>query len=238
MDMRAGALDEGDGRPEGHDALMDRIYARQRHIYDASRKYYLLGRDRLIGTLDADAGTQVLEVGCGTGRNLILAAKRWPQARFHGLDISRAMLDTAGAQVKRAGLSARIALAQGDAAAFDPDALFGIGRFDRIMMSYTLSMIPPWEMALEMAAGLLAPGGSLHIVDFGQQERLPGAFRALLFAWLRKFDVAPRGDLRAVLEDVAGRHGLTLRFTPLLRGYAWSAMLERTPQESSIEPHR
>ena len=27
---------------------MDRIYRHQRHIYDLSRKFYLLGRDRLI----------------------------------------------------------------------------------------------------------------------------------------------------------------------------------------------
>ena len=27
---------------------MDRIYRRQRHVYDFTRKYYLLGRDRLI----------------------------------------------------------------------------------------------------------------------------------------------------------------------------------------------
>ena len=28
--------------------LMDRIYRHQRHVYDVTRKYYLLGRDRLI----------------------------------------------------------------------------------------------------------------------------------------------------------------------------------------------
>ena len=31
--------------------LMDRIYRRQRHIYDVTRKYYLLGRDGLIRSL-------------------------------------------------------------------------------------------------------------------------------------------------------------------------------------------
>ena len=30
----------------GEAALMDRIYRRQRHVYDVTRKYYLLGRDR------------------------------------------------------------------------------------------------------------------------------------------------------------------------------------------------
>lgn len=34
-----------------HANLMDRIYRRQRHFYDATRKYYLLGRDPMIAGL-------------------------------------------------------------------------------------------------------------------------------------------------------------------------------------------
>lgn len=36
---------------DGAGDLMDRIYATQRHIYDATRKFYLLGRDELIEDL-------------------------------------------------------------------------------------------------------------------------------------------------------------------------------------------
>jgi S-adenosylmethionine-diacylgycerolhomoserine-N-methlytransferase len=32
-------------------ALMDPMYRRQRHIYDLSRKFYLLGRDEAIAGL-------------------------------------------------------------------------------------------------------------------------------------------------------------------------------------------
>ena len=35
----------------GHAALMDRVYRRQRYIYDLTRKYYLFGRDRMIREL-------------------------------------------------------------------------------------------------------------------------------------------------------------------------------------------
>jgi S-adenosylmethionine-diacylgycerolhomoserine-N-methlytransferase len=199
---------------------MDRIYRRQRAIYDLTRKYYLLGRDGTIAALDPPDGGTVLEIGCGTGRNLILAARRFPRARFHGVDISRAMLETAEAAVARAGLDGRIALAQGDAADFDPAAAFGVARFDRVFLSYTLSMIPPWREALDRAAGLVAPGGALHVVDFGPMDGLPGWFGRAMRAWLAKFEVSPRDDLGAAFQEVAGGAGLRAEFGPIKRGYA------------------
>jgi S-adenosylmethionine-diacylgycerolhomoserine-N-methlytransferase len=83
--------------------LMDKIDRRQRHIYDLSRKYYLLGRDEAIARLRPAHGDGVLEIGCGTGRNLIKAARTYPAARFYGLDVSRAMLDTAAASIAPPG---------------------------------------------------------------------------------------------------------------------------------------
>lgn len=206
---------------------MDAIYRTQRHIYDLTRKYYLLGRDRLIAGLRPPPKGAVLEVGCGTGRNLVAAARAWPQAQLHGFDISRAMLETATMAVRRAGLSHRVRLAQGDATGFDPRAMFGRKDFDRIFFSYTLSMIPGWREAISASIDVLAPGGAIHIVDFGQQERLPRWWRAMLFAWLARFSVRPRADLRTTLAALADERGLTLDFKPLYRGYAWSAVLRR-----------
>ena len=206
-----------------HAGRMDAIYRSQRHIYDLTRKYYLLGRDRLIDGLAVPDDGTVLEVGCGTGRNLILAARRWPKARLFGLDISEAMLETARANVVRAGLADRIAFAAADATRFDPQALFGEAAFDRIFQSYTLSMIPNWQGAVREGVHHLGERGELHIVDFGQQEHLPPPFRKALFAWLARFHVEPRAGLRAALADAAGAR--SVHFVPLYRGYAWSAMV-------------
>jgi S-adenosylmethionine-diacylgycerolhomoserine-N-methlytransferase len=206
---------------------MDAVYRRQRHIYDATRKYFLLGRDRLIAELDPPPGGSVLEVGCGTGRNLVRAARACPNAGFHGLDISAAMLETAAGAVSRAGLTGRIALAQGDATAFDPQALFGRPHFDRVAFPYSLSMIPDWRGALAAGWAATAPGGRLMAVDFGDQNGLPDAFRAVLEWWLGRFHVAPRLSLRDDLAAAAP--GATLRFTPLYRGYAWLLSAERPP---------
>jgi S-adenosylmethionine-diacylgycerolhomoserine-N-methlytransferase len=175
--------------PQNHADLMDSVYRGQRHIYDATRKYFLFGRDRLIAGLDMHRGGTLLEVGCGTGRNLALAGKRWPGARLHGLDISSEMLRSAHAR-----LGDRAVLAQGDACTFTP-AMLGHTGFDRVMISFALSMIPDWQGALTTAHAALAPGGELHIVDFGDGAGLPDVARRALWAWLAHFHVTPRLDL-------------------------------------------
>ncbi len=212
-------------RPSAAAAHMDRMYRRQRHIYDLTRKFYLLGRDRLIDGLAPPPDARVLEVACGTGRNLIRAALKYPAIRGYGIDISEEMLTTARARIERAGLAGRIAVARGDASDFDPKRLFGVEAFERIFVSYALSMIPPWRQAIREAAARLAPGGSLHVVDFGDQRELPAAFRVALRRWLELFSVHARLELEAELLALARERGLTLDFEPLYRRYAFLAVL-------------
>ena len=204
---------------------MNRMYRRQRHFYDLTRRYYLLGRDQLIDDLRPADGATVLEIGCGTGRNLICAARRYPDARFFGIDVSTEMLTSAIAGISRRDLSNRIRVAHGDGTAFDSRALFGVAAFDDIMISYSLSMIPDWRGVLQAAVGHLKPGGRLHIVDFGRQEGLPDLVRTLLMRWLAMFDVTPRDELEAALSALAVKSGAALEFTRPFRGYAQYAVV-------------
>ncbi|MEQ9333123.1 class I SAM-dependent methyltransferase [Thalassobaculum sp.] len=174
---------------------MDRMYRLQRHFYDLTRKYYLFGRDGLIERLGAAPGEAVLEIGCGTARNLVKMARRYPQARFYGLDASDEMLKTATVKVARAGLAGRIPLAQAFAQTFTPEIFTRTQPFDRIVFSYTLSIIPGPLDALDNALDQLKPGGSLHVVDFGDARGLPEGFRGLLAWWLDKFHVAHRPEV-------------------------------------------
>lgn len=203
----------------GHGGLMDGVYRYQRHIYDLTRKYYLLGRDGLIADLAPPPGGTVLEIGCGTGRNLIAAGNAWPGARLYGVDISEAMLETARASVAKVGMTGRVVLAQGDACDFDPQALFGHSTFDRVFISYALSMIPAWEAALRQAARCVSPGGRLEVVDFGQQEGLPAIWKRALFGWLGQFHVSPRRNMNAAVEAVARDRGGRCENRSLYRGY-------------------
>lgn len=186
-----------------HAALLNSIYRRQRHIYDVTRKYYLFGRDRLIEMMQPDSQACILEVGCGTARNLISLARRYPGRRFFGLDASEAMLETAERAITQAGLSDQIRLARVYAEDLDLST-FGIDRgFDDIVFSYSLSMIPDWRGALAAASAVLSRNGRIHVVDFGDFEGMPRPARWALLAWLRHFHVKPRVELMRELEGNA-----------------------------------
>ncbi|MEL6738355.1 MAG: class I SAM-dependent methyltransferase [Pseudomonadota bacterium] len=202
------------GQSRDHGALMDSVYKGQRHIYDWTRKYYLFGRDTLIEGLNARAGMRVLEIACGTGRNMAKTRERWPGVKLYGLDISEEMLKNA-----RKALGEDAVLGAGDACSFDAAELLGEEGFDRIILSYSLSMIPDWEGALDHAAAQLAPGGELHVVDFGDLSGLPGAFEKGLHAWLAKFHVETRSALPEACERIAALRGLSLTSSRGKLGY-------------------
>jgi S-adenosylmethionine-diacylgycerolhomoserine-N-methlytransferase len=220
MSLYSPELDAEAAWPDEATRRMNRMYRRQRHIYDGTRRYYLLGRDCMIAGLKPAPGANVLEIGCGTGRNLVLAAGLYPGARFFGIDVSTEMLTSAISTISRRGMTGRICVAHGDGTAFDPRLLFNLPAFDHVMISYSLSMIPDWRAVLRAATNRLTPGGQLHVVDFGNQERLPAIARALLLRWLAMFDVTPRDDLREVLTAMAESSGAALEFERPFRGYA------------------
>lgn len=211
-----------------HASLMDTIYSKQRHFYDATRKFYLLGRDLILQRLTIPQNGTMLEIACGTGRNLCLAAKLYPSAKLYGLDISAEMLKSANSNLQKAGLHDKVHLAQGDATDFDANALWGVQKFDRILLSYSVSMIPPWEATIEHAVHQLKPGGELWIVDFGDQAKLPKWFKSALYGWLRKFHVQPRQDLEAIARKAARNINGTAEFGTLYRGYAQFAVIKKS----------
>lgn len=221
-----------------HASLMDRVYRWQRRFgfYDATRKYYLLGRDPMIEGLQPPAGAAVLEIGCGTGRNLVQAAHRYPEASFHGIDISREMLAAANASVTRAGLRNRVRLACADATSFDPEALFGRAQYDRIFISYAVSMIPGWREAMAEAVARLAPGGELHVVEFGDMQDLPSWFRSAMRTWLRWYHVTPRGDLFDVAAALARDIGGSVVEKRLYRDFSWISIIRRPRADDPRPP--
>jgi S-adenosylmethionine-diacylgycerolhomoserine-N-methlytransferase len=203
---------------EDHAAAMDGIYRHQRYIYDFTRKYYLFGRDRLIAELALAPQQSLVEIGCGTARNLILIARRYPDSRLFGVDASGEMLKTARSAVARAGLEHRITLAQGYAEDLSP-ALFGEQKpFDHAVFSYSLSMIPDWKQALKSASDAVAPAGRIHAVDFGDLTGFGRAGIALMRAWLNLFHVTPRLEILAALTEAEAQNSKSMNNLYMLSG--------------------
>lgn len=207
---------------------MDSMYRLTRHVYDLTRKYYLLGRDHLIRKLQPGPEDKVCEVGCGTARNLIKMAQTYPQARFFGLDASTEMLKTANRSLERKGFLGDIRVGHGFAQSFDPRVLFGVTEpFEHFVFSYALSIIPPWRESIDHALTLLPSGGAMHIVDFGGQEKLPVWFRRFLFWWLSKFHVYHKPEILNYLQRLELEKRGTLTVQQLYGGYAYYAVFKK-----------
>ncbi len=202
---------------------MDRIYRRQRHIYDLTRRHYLFGRDTLIEGLAGQPGERILEIGCGTARNLIRMARHYPGTELWGIDASTAMLQTAAAAVNATGFANRITLARGlaeDAAVLVPP------EFDHVVFSYSLSMIQEWRSAIAAAGTRAKPDGRIHLVDFADFGGLWPGTAALLRLWLKFFHVCPRTELLPGLQELAKtRQDCRMKLLPGRYAFVFSASI-------------
>jgi len=152
-----------------HDAAVLGMYRLHAPIYDLTRWAFLRGRKAAVDRSSLRAGQSVLEVGCGTGGNLVRLCRQVGESgEVHGLDLSPHMLAQARRKVRRARWR-NVVLHEQEATRYD------LGRrFDAILYSYSLSMLPEWQRSLESAARHLAPGGRLVVVDFAQMDRPVG----------------------------------------------------------------
>lgn len=142
---------------------IERYYRLHSRIYDATRWSFLFGRAGILDKV-ASAGGQprhILEVGCGTGKNLVALCRRFPTATIAGLDLSGAMLAVSRSKVARFGDRVRLIHRA-------YNAPVAVGQpFDLVLFSYALSMFNPgFEAALTAAREDLAPGGQVAVVDF------------------------------------------------------------------------
>lgn len=128
-------------------------------LYDATRWSFLFGRSALVAAIATrHQPHRILEIGCGTGANLLRLSRQFPDAEITGLDLSADMLTQA--QRKLAGCP--VTLLQ---RCYDQP--LATESFDLVVFSYCLSMMNPgWQQAVDAALSDLEPGGVLAVVDF------------------------------------------------------------------------
>jgi S-adenosylmethionine-diacylgycerolhomoserine-N-methlytransferase len=144
-------------------AALSRYYRGHARLYDATRWSFLFGRAALIRSLALlpTPPRNILEIGCGTGSNLLRLARQFPEAAVTGLDLSTDMLARARRKLEKGQLPVTLLQQRYDRPLY-PEPIF-----DLIVFSYCLSMIDPgWERAVDSALRDLRPGGRLAVVDF------------------------------------------------------------------------
>ena len=203
------------------------MYRTQRYFYDITRKYYLLGRDKLLEEMSVQPGERVLEAGCGTARNLIILGRRHPEAKLFGLDASAAMLETARSKIGSA-CAENIELKTALADDFDFRRTFSLTEpFDKIFFSYSISMIPAWRESIDNSLRNLRTGGELLVVDFFDQADLPVPFQKFLKWWLARFHVKFWPELIPHLRALEENGVVSLRIESLFRRYSFIARMKK-----------
>jgi ubiquinone/menaquinone biosynthesis C-methylase UbiE len=127
------------------------------------------------------SGGRVLEIGCGTGRNLPpLRAAVGPTGTVYGVDISAGMLDKARELCAQNGWS-NVDLLQQDAAEFVPTE-----PLDGVMFGLSYNTIPHHLAVLHHAWNRLRPGGRLVVMDAKLPPGLGGRLILPFSLWLMK----------------------------------------------------
>ena len=138
-------------------------------------------RAKAVDRLDLRPGEHVLEIGCGTGRNLPFLSKAvGPHGHVYGVDISPGMLARARALCDRNHWR-NVELIEDDAAHYRAPA-----PLDGVMFGLSYNTMPHHLLVLREAWTQLRPGGRLVIMD----AKLPPGFGGRLVLpfglWLMK----------------------------------------------------
>jgi phosphatidylethanolamine/phosphatidyl-N-methylethanolamine N-methyltransferase len=142
-------------------------YRRWARVYDASfGSVSAWARRHAVAAVNRLPGTQVLEVGVGTG----LALPRYnADKRVIGIDLSAEMLAHARARVAECNLTNVDALLELDAEATG----FEEGRFDIAVAMFVASVVPhPRQLLTEMRR-VVRPGGHILFINHFAAERGP-----------------------------------------------------------------
>jgi S-adenosylmethionine-diacylgycerolhomoserine-N-methlytransferase len=183
---------------------LSRFYRWNAPIYDWTRPAILWGRRALLEGLDTQPGDHVLDVGCGTGWGFprLLAAG----ARITGIEPSASMRRRAAARAARQDVGDRVTLCE---APFGADGRHRASA-DRVVFSYSLSMIPPAAHVLEAARDSLRDGGRIGVVDF--LDAAPG-----IREWLEASHVRLGDERLGLLRRLFPRHRYAVRHGVLWR---------------------
>jgi 2-polyprenyl-3-methyl-5-hydroxy-6-metoxy-1,4-benzoquinol methylase len=163
-----------------------------------------------------EAGTDVLDIGCGAGMALLAMAEAFPASRFHGYDISRHAIERADALVAEAGATNVTVRCAG------VDALPDDARFGLVLTFDCLHDMTRPQDAIAAIARTLEPDGTWLAKDIRCAERPRDNLHNPMAAMMYGFSVA--SCMASALSEPDGAGLGTLGLPPqLLERYAAEA---------------
>jgi len=199
----------GQPRIGSHAERLQTFYGPQANRYDDFRERLLQGREDLIDRLQPPSGGRIVELGAGTGRNLLFFGDRLATfEQVELVDLCPALLAEAR---RRTADMPNVRVIEGDAVHWRPKA-----PVDVVYFSYALTMIPDWRGAVDNAVSMLKPGGLLGVVDFYVSDtnkavgkaRHSAFDRALWPRWFRHDGVHLNPDHLHYLAEILPAHEL------------------------------
>lgn len=170
------------GKPRSGTAAeqLDEFYGPQASSYDRFRERLLPGRRDFMRALPLSPGMAVLDLGAGTGGHWAHAGETVDAlGELVLVDLCQPLLDVARARFAK---QQRVRCIHADVETFDAGR-----RFDLVVFSFSLSMMPGWQAAVDRARQMLVPGGCLAVIDFYTLPAIPPAPLAGVSALDRHF---------------------------------------------------
>ena len=153
-----------------HDSHARRFYDRISGAYDSiADAGEHRCRERGLELLKVTTGSDVLEIGFGTGHTLVsLAQATGDTGSVCGVDISQGMHNVALARLERKGLAQRVQLSVQAV----PPLPYVHQKFDFVTLSFTLELFPLEVIptVLSEVRRVLKPGGRFGVVSMAQVE--------------------------------------------------------------------
>ncbi|KAK9817757.1 hypothetical protein WJX72_001701 [[Myrmecia] bisecta] len=231
-----------------HAERLEAFYSPQAHAYDRFRSAFLWGRKPMLAAVAARLRDQKdliwVDLGGGTGENVDMMSTFLPLKNFKAIyvvDLCKSLCQQARAKVQAKGWP-NVTVMEGDACVFDPPE----GVATLVTFSYSLSMIPPFNAAIDRAISYLDPvDGLLGVADFFVSGKYDLPMRQM--TWLRRFfwratfdsdniDIGPerRNYLDHRLSRVWEQNSEgSIPYVPVLRApyYVW---IGRVPQLATV----